>query len=206
MKLCLTLDDVLRNKTVQLGKIYKKYINPDIDLETLDFSTNNYEDIFGFNSKKEFNKFLYEDYVFEVFGEATACEKTLDKKLNLWLLEQENNDDLENKLEVCISNPREFNASIGYTYFFLSKMATRIREVFFPIDSLEIWNKCDVLITADPVLLTNKPEGKTSIKIENDYNTNYESDYSYPSLADFLLDNNVIITLDKKYAKSYEKE
>ena len=46
MKICLTLDDVLRNKTVQLGKIYKKYINPDIDLESLDFSTNNYEDIF----------------------------------------------------------------------------------------------------------------------------------------------------------------
>ena len=48
MKLCLTLDDVLRNKTVQLGKIYKKYIKPTIDLETLDFSTNNYEDIFEF--------------------------------------------------------------------------------------------------------------------------------------------------------------
>lgn len=200
MKLCLTLDDVLRNKTVQLGKIYKKYINPDIDLETLDFSTNNYEDIFGFESKKEFNKFLYEDYVFEVFGEATACEKTLDKKLNLWLLEQENNDELKNKLEVCLSNPKEFNASIGYTFFFLSKMATRIREVFFPLDSLDIWNKCDVLITADPNLLNNKPEGKTAIKIENDYNKECESDYSYESLSKFLLDKDLIVKLDEKYS------
>ena len=200
MKICLTLDDVLRNKTVQLGKIYKKYINPDIDLESLDFSTNNYEDIFGFSSKKEFNKFLYEDYVFEVFGEATACEKTLDKKLNLWLLEQENNDDLQNKLEVLISNPKEFNASIGYTYFFLSKMATRIRDVFFPVDSNEIWNRCDVLITADPSLLDKKPEGKTSIKIENDYNVDCKSDYTYGSLADFLRDRDIIIELDKKYA------
>ena len=199
MKLCLTLDDVLRNKTVQLGKIYKKYIKPSIDLETLDFSTNNYEDIFEFKSKKEFNKFLYEDYVFEVFGEATACEKTLDKKLNLWLLEQENNDDLQHKLEVSLSNPKEFNASIGCTCFFLSKMATRIRDIFFPADSSEIWNRCDVLITADPGLLNNKPEGKTSIKIENDYNKDCEADYTYNSLAEFLQDKEIIITLDKKY-------
>ena len=199
MKICLTLDDVLRNKTVQLGKIYKKYINPDIDLETLDFSTNNYEEIFGFKSRKEFNKFLYEDYVFEIFGEATACEKTLDKKLNLWLLEQENNDDLQNKLQVSISNPREFNASIGCTCFFLSKMATRIREMFFPADSNDIWEKCDVLITADPGLLKSKPEGKTSIKISNDYNEDCEADYTYDSLANFLLDKDIIPNLDKKY-------
>lgn len=199
MKICLTLDDVLRNKTVQLGKIYKKYINPDIDLETLDFSTNNYEEIFGFKSRKEFNKFLYEDYVFEIFGEATACEKTLDKKLNLWLLEQENNDDLQNKLQVSISNPREFNASIGCTCFFLSKMATRIREMFFPADSNDIWEKCDVLITADPGLLKSKPEGKTSIKISNDYNEDCEADYTYDSLANFLIDKDIIPNLDKKY-------
>jgi hypothetical protein len=199
MKICLTLDDVLRNKTVQLGKIYKKYINPDIDLETLDFSTNNYEEIFGFKSRKEFNKFLYEDYVFEIFGEATACEKTLDKKLNLWLLEQENNDDLQNKLQVSISNPREFNASIGCTCFFLSKMATKIREMFFPADSNDIWEKCDVLITADPGLLKSKPEGKTSIKISNDYNEDCEADYTYDSLANFLLDKDIIPNLDKKY-------
>ena len=199
MKLCLTLDDVLRNKTVQLGKIFKKYINPDIDLETLNFSTNDYEQIFGFPNKKEYNRFLYEDYVFEVFGEANACEKTLDKKLNLWLLEQENNDDLHNKLEVSITNPMEFNASIGCTLFFLSKMATRVREIFFPTDSSEIWNRCDVLITADPKLLESKPEGKIVIKIENDYNKEYQADYTYNSLADFLTDKEIIITLDEKY-------
>jgi len=199
MKLCFTLDDVLRNKTAQIGKIYKKYINPDINLESLDFSTNDYQSIFGFKSKKDFNQFLYEDYGFEIFSEAIACEKTLDKKLNIWLLEQENNDDLENKLEVSISNPKEFNASIGYTFFFLSKMATRIRDVFFPVDSLDIWNRCDVLVTADPYLLNNKPENKTSVKIEKDYNKECESDYKYSSLSKFLEDKEIIITLDKKY-------
>ena len=197
MRLCFTLDDVLRNKTVQIGKIYKKYIDPDINLEELDFSTNNYERIFGFENKKEFEKFLYEDYVFEIFAEATACDKMLDKKLNLWLIEQENNDELNEKLEVSLSNPMEFNASIGYTYFFVSKMATRIREIFLPVDSQEIWDKCDVLVTADPKLLSSKPEGKLSVKIENDYNSDKPSDYTYASLSDFLQDEEIVKTLDK---------
>lgn len=201
MRLTFTIDDVLRNKTVQFGKIYKKYIDPDIDLESLDFSTNDYERIFNFESRKEYEKFLYEDFVFEIFAEASACEKTLDKKLNLWLIEQENNDDLEDELKVAITNPMEFNASIGYTYFFLSKMATRVREIFLPTDSSEIWERSDVLVTADPKLLQNKPEGKTVIKIENDYNKNLEADYTFSSLSDFLLDKEIIVNLTKKYKK-----
>ena len=78
-------------------------------------------------------------------------------------------------------------------------MATRIRNIFFPADSSEIWDRCDVLITADPNLLNNKPEGKTSIRIENDYNKDCEADYSYSSLSEFLLDKEIILTLDKKY-------
>ena len=201
MRLCITLDDVLRDKTVQIGKMYQKYINPDIDLEALDLSTNDFQNIFKFSSKKEYNKFLYEDYVFEIFAEANACEKTLDKQLNLWLLEQENNEKKKKKLQVILSNPMEHNASIGFTYFFLSKMATRIREVFFPTDSQEIWNRCDVLVTAEPKLLANKPEGKTVIKIENDYNKEYEADFTYDSLSEFLRDKEIINTLDKKYSK-----
>ena len=166
MRLCFTIDDVLRAKTIQFGKIYKKYINPEIDLATLDFSTNNYAQIFGFESKKEYNKFLYEDYAFEIFAEAGTCEKTVDKKLNLWLLDLQNNADLQEPVETLWANPMEFNASIGFTYFFLSKMATRIREVFLPADSSLIWTKCDVLVTADPKLLpgrgrsTGNPAGK----------------------------------------------
>ena len=72
MRLTFTIDDVLRNKTVQFGKIYKKYIDPDIDLESLDFSTNDYERIFNFESRKEYEKFLYEDFVFEILAEASA--------------------------------------------------------------------------------------------------------------------------------------
>ena len=187
-KICITLDDVLRAKTQQFGKIYKKAIDPDIDLSTLDLSTNNLADVFGMKPK-EYSKFLYEDYPFEIFAEAPAVEKMLDKNLNLWHIQLNNDRDEEDKIELIFANPREFNASIGYTYFFLSQMGTRVREVYFPTDSATIWDKCDVLITAEPSLLDNKPEGKVSVKIEMPYNKDCPADFSYEKLSDVISDD-----------------
>ena len=162
----ITLDDVLRAKTAQIGKIYKKYIDSNINLEKLDFSTDNYTKIFNFKSKTDFIKFLYEDYVFEIFGEAGMVEKTLDKELNLWHIALNDDDEIDEEVKLILTNSREFNASIGYTYFFLSKMGTRIREVYLPEDYMTIWDKCDVLITADKKLLSKKPDNKISVKID----------------------------------------
>ena len=198
MKLTFTLDDVLRDKTGQIGKAYKRYINPEIELESLEFNTNCYQEIFKFDSKQEYQKFLYEEYVFEIFAEANACKKQLDKKLNLWLIEQDHSD-LPEKLDVALSNPFEFNASIGYTYFFISKMATRIRNAFFPSDSMEIWDRSDVVVTAEPKLLNSKPEGKIAIKIETSYNQQSPADYTYPGLEEFLSDKEIITKLMETY-------
>lgn len=188
MRICITLDDVIRAKTVQYGKIYQKYTNPDVDLEELELTTSDMGKLLGMNDKESF-KFLYEDYPFEIFGEANPVDKMLDKNLNLWLLNLSHEHE---DVEVVLSNPREFNASIGFTYFFLSKIATRCREVFFPMHSEDIWNKCDVLITADKALLENKPEGKKSVKISMPYNEECTADLTYEKLADLLADNEFI--------------
>jgi len=197
MKICITLDDVLRAKTSQFGKIYKKHINPDIDLETLDFSSGDLCKIFNFKNKKEYETFLYVDYVFDIFAEAITCEKMLDKKLNLWLLGLDDNEDLCEPVELMLSNTMEFNASIGFTYFFISKTATRIREVFLPSDSSEIWDKCDVLITADTKLLKNKPQNKVVVKIETDYNKECDADFTYDKLSSFLEDKEILNKIQK---------
>lgn len=194
MRICITLDDVIRNKTYQFGKTYQKNIGNDIELETLDLSSGDLMKIFNFKSKKEYNKFLYEDYPFEIFSEANACTSMLDKKLLLWqlALEEDYDEDEDEKIDIWLSNTNEFNTSIGYTYFFLSKIATRIREVYFPKNSQEIWDKSDIVITADKKLLENKPEGKISIKIETDYNKDIKSDYTYNNLESFLNDKEII--------------
>lgn len=192
MRICITLDDVIRAKTVQIGKIYQKHVNPEIDLDSLDFSTDDYTKVFGFEDEEEYKTFLYTDYPFEIFAEATVTEKMIDKNLNLWHIKQSQNDDFDEPIELIIANPFEYNASIGFTYFFLSKIATRVREIYLPSTALDIWDKCDVLITATPRLLKNKPEGKKVIKIETDYNKDITSDYTYEHLSDFLNDETII--------------
>ena len=193
MRICITLDDVIRNKTFQIGKVYKKYINNDINLKSLDFSTNDYCKIFNFKSKNEYNKFLYEDYVFQIFAEADACENQLGLNLNKWLLKLNDIDEDEDEpVDVMLSNINEFNISIAFTYFFLSKIGTRIRKVFFPIDKKEIWDNCDVLVTANPELLNDKPEDKKTIKINTDYNSECKSDFEYYFLSEFLREEEII--------------
>ena len=196
MKIAFSLDDVIRNKTKQILKIYNKYVDPDFDTEAVELTTNNYQDILGFESKQEYQKFLYDDYVFEIFAEADPVEKMLDKKLNLWLLSLAD-EEVDEPIDVILTNPFEFNASIGFTHFFLSKIATRIRETFFPLDSSTIWDRCDVLVTAEPKLIKEKPEGKIVIKIETDYNKDLDADYTYKSLSDMLEDGELITKLCK---------
>ncbi len=188
MKICFTLDDVIRAKTRQFGKILAKSrgLEEDAYADT-EISTNNLGQVFGFENSKEYQEFLYKDYPFEVFAEAPVMERMLDKRFNLWTLDIENKEGCED-IEFMLANPFEFNASIGYTCFFLSQIATRIRDFYFPKNSSDIWNRCDVLVTADPKLLAEKPEGKKSVKIEAPYNKDSEADLTYESLSKLIED------------------
>lgn len=193
MKICITLDDVLRAKTRQIGKMLVKAGNiKEEDLPTLDISTTEFWKVFGFETKDKYNRFLYEDYAFEVFAEAPVMEKMLDKKLNLWMLSLSDEEDIE----FVIANPYEFNASIGFTCFFLSQVATRVREFHFPANSSEIWDTCDVLITADPKLLAEKPEGKKTVKVNAPYNENSKADVTYETLAEIIEDEKFLEKLN----------
>lgn len=197
MRICITLDDAIRAKTKQVGKMLAKSRGVDVsEFENVEITTNDLCEVFGFESRGAYNKFLYEDYPFEVFAEAPVMERMLDKKLNLWMLEILNKDGWEDT-EFILSNPYEFNTSIGYTCFFLSQIATRAREFYFPADSSKIWEKCDVLITADPKLLSEKPEGKIAIRIDAPYNSESECDYSYESLLKLIEDDEI----EKKLTK-----
>ena len=68
-----------------------------------------------------------------------------------------------------------------------------IPEIYFPKNSADIWEKCDVLVTADPKLLSEKPEGKKTVKIEMPYNEGIEADFTYSGLDKFIEEGNDII-------------
>lgn len=202
MRICITLDDVVRAKTRQFNKIYTKFIDESFVLDESDMKTNDLSEIFNFGSKKEYFDFLYTDYPFEIFGEAEVVDKMLDKNLTLWHMTLDNDlEEGEEPNELIFANPFEFNASIGYTCFFLSKIATRVREFYFPKDSSTIWDKCDVLITAEPKLLENKPEGKKSVKISMPYNMDLESDFTYGSLYELISDRNFLGKIKGTYTE-----
>ena len=113
MRICITLDDVIRAKTRQFGKMLEKAkLKTQEEIENVELTTNNLCEVFGMQ-RNDYNKFLYEDYPFEVFAEAPVMEKMLDKKLNLWTLSMQNDEQFEEGVDFIIANPFEFNTSIG---------------------------------------------------------------------------------------------
>lgn len=188
----ITIDGVLRDKITAFNKQYTKNIDPDFNLNESDSSSSKLDEIFPFNTENDFRKFLFDDYGFEIFAEAPLCVKSVDKKLYLWNLMINTDSRYSGKINLMMGNPNEFAQSIGFTCFFLAKTSSNIREYYFPKESSLLWDKADVIITADENLLNIKPDGKMSIKINSKYNKNCKSDYEFDDLEDFLNNTEII--------------
>jgi hypothetical protein len=120
-------------------------------------------------SIEQFNRFMYQDYLFEIFGSAPIMYRNLDVQFNSLIEKYSNN------VEFIILS-KENNASIPPTLFFLSKMSCRAKKYVFVDDVKEMWNHVDVLITTDPEILNKKsPFGKEYIKLDRPYNTSCNS-------------------------------
>ena len=91
----------------------------------------------------------------------------------------------------CPTATRNLSSELNDLFFYFLK----VREVYFPQDSSTIWDKCDVLITANPALLDTKPEGKVSIKIKAEYNEDSDADYTFKDLSSFISDEKNITKL-----------
>ena len=48
-----------------------------------------------------------------------------------------------------------------------------------------MWLECDVLVTANPNLIQNKPSEKILVKYETEYNTNVNCEYTIKNIEDF---------------------
>lgn len=197
MKIAIDLNDVLRAYTRNFAKIFKREYDHTFDETTIEITTNNLEEIFPFESKVEYNRFVYQDYPFELFGSCDTISKDVSPCFTQWLTKLRDID-TEETIDIMIVSTMEYGLSIQSSYFFLSKLGCKVREVYFPSDSLTIWDKCDILITANPKLIDNKPEGKKVIKISTDYNKDNKSDDTFEVITDYFNDiNNVIKYLDK---------
>ena len=192
MKIGIELNNIVRDLNKQIIKYYKKDINQSFDDKNVNYNVTNIIDSIDFKSKKAKFEYMYVDYPYEIFGCATTTHRNLAVTINNWLISLGNKED--DKYDVKLFSLKEEALSIQSTYYFLSKIGCRVREMFFPKDGVEMWNKCDVIITLNERIIDNKPEGKVVVLINKDDNKNLQGkvDLHYDSLFDLISDTEFI--------------
>jgi len=195
MVIGVDLNDVLRDFIGRFEEIYNKYDQAiEVDLEKNPMTSFDLINHFPFDGGiDELNYFLYVEASLEIFGlgdESIDHGMTKLNKLNLDLIDEE-----EHSLMI---SSRDVNNSIPASLFFLSKQGCKINNVRFSKQPEELWDGVDVLITANPITLANKPEGKVSVKVNTTYNVDCEANYSIDDIIEFTdneeFRNNIINT------------
>ena len=140
----------------------------------------NLNDHYSFKSSEELFSFMYEEYAMELFGHAPSTEMTTFNMLNdLYFDLREDNELLVVSMEIGKSKPSSL--------FFLSKFGCLLEKVIFfsEVTKNDMWNQVDILLTADPMLLLDKPTNKIVVKFNTSYNKQISSEYEVSSLSEF---------------------
>ena len=189
MRIGIEINGVLRDTIGKLEQVYQKYFidkwegfeEQEFKYEmTLPVTSLNLREHFTFKDDEEFFSFLYEENAMEIFGHAGSTETfTFNDFNNLYLDLRSNNDIIIVSDEIGKSKPA--------TLFFLSKFGCLTEEVKFYSNSTinSMWDRIDVLLTANPDLLLNHPENVRVIKFNTKYNENIEYVESINSLKEF---------------------
>ena len=185
----IELNHVIRNINKQILKYYAKEFDPSMEWEELDDKVDVFEKYLKFESKHAKNNFLYIDYPFEIFGTSQCEDKNLSRDINNWLVELGNNEDED--VRIIFYSLNEEALTIQSTYFFLSKIGSRVRTMMFPKTIDEVWDVCDVVITARDEFFENEiPQGKKIVLINRPFNEKYQdkADLNYNNLTEIIFD------------------
>jgi len=145
-----------------------------------DVTSLNLMEHFRFDDEDDLYSFMYEDFAMQIFGHAGSTETFTFNDLNeIYHKYRENNELLIVSDEMGKSKP----ASL----FFLSKFGCLLEKVKFysNVTINSMWDEVDVLLTANPNLLLEKPKDKIVIKFNTTYNKNIVADYEISSLKEF---------------------
>ena len=205
MRIGIEINGVLRDTIGKFTQLYEKHLIDEIESNTptylMDLSGNtevalldnpfkyeklsdvtslNLLDHFSFPSKDELYSFMYEEYTMELFGHAPSTEMMTFNILN------DIYHNLRDKYDLMIVSD-EIGRSKPSSLFFLSKFGCLLEKVFFysEVTKNDMWDSVDILLTANPDLLLNKPSNKIVIKYETEFNKNVESEHTIKSLSEF---------------------
>ena len=206
----IDVNGVLRDTLGKFDQLYEKYLIESkddqflgqtyeldmsgntsvIDIEENEFEYTKISEItsldlmnhYTFENKEELFSFMYEDYSMELFGHAPSTELNTFNCLNDFYF------NFRDKFELLLVS-NEMGKSKPATLFFISKFGCLLEKIVFfsEITKQSMWNEVDILLTADPILLLEKPDNKTLIKFNTKYNSDINSEYEIDSLSE--LDN-----------------
>jgi hypothetical protein len=115
----------------------------------------------------------------EIFGHSGSVEFSTFHDLNDFYLEFRDDHEI-----ILVSD--EIGKSKPATLFFLSKFGCLVENISFYSEQTKnlLWDKVDVLLTANPDLLLNKPETKILIKFVRSYNNSVIADYEIENIKE----------------------
>ena len=180
MTIGIDINEVLRDYIGKLMSVYEKYCDTKPVLPVDSFEL---EKHFPFEGGiDEFNEFVYGEAAYEICASANEIDGQM---VHLNEFDLSLKKDGEHKVKLV---SREALKSVPATYFFLAKTGCNIMDVNFYTKYENLWDDVDVLITANPRVLANKPSDKISVMINTAYNENSDADYNISCLKDFILD------------------
>jgi hypothetical protein len=140
----------------------------------------NLMDHFKFNNEDELYSFTYEDFAMQIFGHAGSSETFTFNDLNDLYFKYRDNNEL-----IIVSD--EIGKSKPASLFFLSKFGCLLEKIKFysNLTKNSLWDEIDVLLTANPTLLLEKPQDKIVVKYNTIYNKNVDCEYEISTLKEF---------------------
>lgn len=205
MRIGIEINGVLRDTIGKFTQLYEKHMIEENETEgktfDIDISGNTEEiinsedfeykilsdvtslnliDHFNFNDKTELYSFMYEDFVMQIFGHAGSTETFTFNDLNDIYLKYRDNNEM-----VIVSD--EMGRSKPASLFFLSKFGCLLEKIKFYSNSTinSMWDEIDVLLTANPTLLLEKPKDKIVVKFNTNYNKNVNCENEISTLKEF---------------------
>jgi hypothetical protein len=187
MKIGIELNGVLRDTLRKIQQEYEKwYIENPFKEETefeykviSDLTTLNISEHLSFKNEDDVYNFLYKEHTMEIFGHAGSVETSSMMDFNDFYLNMRDEHDI-----LIVSD--EMGKSKPASLFFISKFGCLVETVKFYSESTinSLWDSVDILLTANPQLLLNHPEGKVVIKYDTTYNSDIKTKYSISKLKE----------------------
>jgi len=188
MRIGVELNGVLRDTLKKIQQEYEKWYIENPFKEESEFEYKVISDLttlkiiehLSFKDEDELYNFLYKEHTMEIFGHAGSVENSSMMDFNDFYLNMRDEHDI-----LIVSD--EMGKSKPASLFFISKFGCLVETVKFYSETTinSMWDSVDVLLTANPQLLLNHPEGKIVIKYNTSYNSDINKEHSISKLKEF---------------------